>query len=89
MRVQGRLAPGPSSSLTTSNPTMAMYFRHRYRNFEEFQRAAFDAGEPELGKEELDLLDELWVDEERFEKPLAQRRRSHVSPGSLVEVSWR
>src|SRR5690606_34253760 len=34
------------------------YFRHRYASFEEFQREALVDGEM-LGKEELELLDEL------------------------------
>lgn len=49
-----------------------MYYRHRYSSFEEFQRAAHDDGQRELGKAELDLLDELWAEEERFEPPSAR-----------------
>ncbi len=50
------------------------YFRYGYRSFEEFQREAFTDG-PELGKEELELLRELEMDDDPFKEP-PQRRMS-------------
>ncbi len=50
------------------------YFRHRYASFEEFQREALVDGEM-LGKEELELLDELEREDEDF-RPSSRRRWS-------------
>jgi hypothetical protein len=49
------------------------YFRHRYRDFEEFQRGAF-VELPSLGKEELELLADLEEDDDAYNRP--RRRRS-------------
>jgi hypothetical protein len=49
------------------------YFRHRYSSFEEFQREGLADPEP-LGKEELELLQELELDDE-FDKPRARMSR--------------
>ena len=56
-----------------------MYFRTRYSSYEEFQRQAFDDGGRELGKDELDLLDDLWVDDLRFEAPPETRRVTAIA----------
>ena len=51
------------------------YFRNSYNNFQEFQRESFyDHRQPELGKEELDLLRELEADDDFWVKPRSQRR---------------
>ena len=46
-----------------------MYFRRRFSSFEEFQREAFDYGDREFGKEELELLEELEASDEFFARP--------------------
>ena len=48
------------------------YFRYGYRSFEEFQREAFIDG-PELGKEELELLRELEMEDDPFKEPPHRR----------------
>lgn len=52
------------------------YFRHHYVDFQEFQREACVRSEgfgvESLGKEELDLLEDI-EDEDAFDKP--RRRR--------------
>ncbi|NVB42080.1 hypothetical protein G6O69_29930 [Pseudenhygromyxa sp. WMMC2535] len=50
-----------------------MYFRQRFSSFEEFQREAFDYGDRELGKDELELLEDLEAEEELFIRPRASR----------------
>jgi hypothetical protein len=49
------------------------YFRRRFSSFEEFQREAFREGD-ELGKDELELLQEL-EDEDLFDIVARHRRR--------------
>ena len=51
------------------------YFRTRYNSFEEFQREASWGGD-RLGKEELELLEELQADDEFDRRPRNRRRRS-------------
>ncbi len=51
------------------------YFRTGYSSFEEFQREASWGGE-RLGKEELELLEELQADDDFDRKPRSARRRS-------------
>ena len=51
------------------------YFRTRYSSFEEFQREGLHGGE-RLGKEELELLEELEADELFAER----RRKRYRSP---------
>ena len=48
------------------------YFRYGYTSFEEFQREALHEA-PELGKEEIELLRELELDDDYGEAP--RRRR--------------
>lgn len=50
------------------------YFRHRYSSYEEFQREGLVGGES-LGKEELELLEELEADE-MFDTRNRKRYRS-------------
>ncbi len=53
------------------------YFRHRYKNFEEFQREAFHHTHPhnELGKDEFELLEAV-EQEDLFDRIPARYRRS-------------
>jgi hypothetical protein len=53
-----------------------MYFRNRFSSFEEFKRQAWDHGGRELGKDELELLEELQSDDEFYKRPNARKRRS-------------
>jgi hypothetical protein len=48
------------------------YFRHQYQSFEEFVREGLFDGEI-LGKEELELLEEIEADDE-FDRPRARVR---------------
>jgi len=57
--------PHPSSPPGAS----IMYFRRRFSSFEEFQRESFDFGDREFGKEELELIEELQVEDELYLKP--------------------
>lgn len=50
-----------------------MYFRRRFTSFEEFQRESFDYGDRELGKEEIELLEELQAADEFFQRPRRSR----------------
>jgi hypothetical protein len=50
------------------------YYRHRYSSFEEFQREGLQGGE-RLGKEELELLEEL-----EAEDLFAERSRRRFRP---------
>lgn len=50
-----------------------MYFRRRFSSFEEFQRESFDYGDRELGKDELELIEELEAADEFFAKPARDR----------------
>ncbi|EDM80718.1 hypothetical protein PPSIR1_12583 [Plesiocystis pacifica SIR-1] len=51
-----------------------MYFRRRFSSFEEFQRESFDFGDRELGKDEIELLEELQaVDDQLYCAPKARR----------------
>lgn len=50
-----------------------MYFRRRFSSFEEFQREAFDHGDREFGKEELELIQELEAEEELYVSPSGRR----------------
>ena len=52
------------------------YFRHRYSSFEEFQREGLNGGE-RLGKEELELLDELEA-EDLFAERVRRRYRPRL-----------
>ncbi len=51
-----------------------MYFRRRFSSFEEFQRESFDFGDRELGKDELELIEELQSADEFFARP---RKRAY------------
>ena len=54
-----------------------MYFRNRFSSFQEFQReGSWDRGgaRAELGKEELELLDELMADDDALYKPRRKRQ---------------
>ena len=51
------------------------YFRNSYNSFEEFQREASWGGE-RLGKEELELLEELQAEDDFDKRPRNGRRRS-------------
>jgi hypothetical protein len=46
-----------------------MYFRRRFSSFEEFQRESFDYGDRELGKDELELIEELEAADEFYRRP--------------------
>ena len=46
-----------------------MYFRRRFSSFEEFQRESFDFGDRELGKDELELIEELQTADDFFYRP--------------------
>ena len=52
------------------------YFRHRYSSFEEFQREGLHGGE-RLGKEELELLEELEA-EDLFAERVRRRHRPRL-----------
>ena len=51
------------------------YFRRRFSSFEEFQREAFFEGD-ELGKDEIELLQELEAEEDLFDVITRRRRRA-------------
>jgi len=51
-----------------------MYFRNRFSSFEEFKRQSWDHGGRELGKEELELIEELQDDDEFYRVPRNRRR---------------
>jgi hypothetical protein len=51
----------------------AMYFRNRFNTFEEFQRESFDYGDRELGKDELELIEELEAADEFHARPKRNR----------------
>ena len=53
-----------------------MYFRRRFSSFEEFQRESFEFGEPELGKDELELIEALEDADDFFFR--SRRRRKSV-----------
>ena len=46
-----------------------MYFRRRFSSFEEFQRESFDYGDRELGKDELELIEQLEAEDDFFAGP--------------------
>ena len=46
-----------------------MYFRRRFSSFEEFQRESFDFGDRELGKDELELIEELEAADDFYRRP--------------------
>lgn len=50
-----------------------MYFRRRFTSFEEFQRESFDYGDRELGKDELELIEELEAADEFHKRPARRR----------------
>ena len=50
-----------------------MYFRRRFSSFEEFQRESFDFGDRELGKDELELIEELQAADEFYRHPRMNR----------------
>lgn len=52
-----------------------MYFRNRFSSFEEFKRQSWDHGGRELGKEELELLEELEIADDFYKSPRNARRR--------------
>lgn len=52
-----------------------MYFRQRFSSFEEFQRETFEFGDPELGKDELELIEAL-EDADDFLAGKRKRRRA-------------
>jgi len=51
------------------------YYRNSYTTFAEFQRES-SWGDERLGKEELELLDELQAEDDFDKEPRARRRRS-------------
>jgi hypothetical protein len=50
-----------------------MYFRRRFSSFEEFQRESFDYGDRELGKDELELIEDLEAADEFAARPRRDR----------------
>jgi hypothetical protein len=50
-----------------------MYFRHQFNSFQEFQRESFDYGDRELGKDELELIEELEAADEFDARPTRNR----------------
>ena len=50
-----------------------MYFRRRFSSFEEFQREATRHHDPDLGKDELELLEELEAADD-YHRPRRRRR---------------
>ena len=50
-----------------------MYFRRRFTSFEEFQRESFDYGDRELGKDELELIEDLEASDEFHKRPSRKR----------------
>ncbi|MBC8068702.1 MAG: hypothetical protein IAG13_10245 [Deltaproteobacteria bacterium] len=52
------------------------YFRHSYTSFEEFTREALATGDESLGKEELDLLQDL-EDDDAFDSPARRQRKRY------------
>ena len=50
-----------------------MYYRRRFSSFEEFQRESFDYGDRELGKDELELIEELQAADDFYQKPRMNR----------------
>jgi hypothetical protein len=63
----------PSPLFRTFKDTMS-YFRRRFSSFEEFQREGL-ADPIELGKDELELIEELEADDDFYRRP-ARRRKS-------------
>ena len=52
------------------------YFRHAFTSFEEFQREALRDASDDLGKEELELLDEMEERDNFHRRPAKRRRRA-------------
>jgi hypothetical protein len=52
------------------------YFRHSYTSFEEFTREALAVDDGSLGKEELDLLQDL-EDDDAFDSPARRQRKRY------------
>ena len=50
-----------------------MYFRRRFTSFEEFQRETFDYGDRELGKDELELIEDLEAADDYHTRPARNR----------------
>lgn len=50
------------------------YFRQHFRTFQEFQREAFLSDGERLGREELELLEELEAEDD-YDKPRSRQRR--------------
>jgi len=61
--------------LASTRRILLSYYRNSYTTFAEFQRES-SWGDERLGKEELELLDELQAEDDFDKEPRARRRRS-------------